>query len=71
MKNIDVIYSKVLAMVNDGINICEALESLKFDRVVFYQSMTEQQRLELKMAKTLNTWYGVGYNMRPTKRKNK
>jgi len=70
-ESFDVIYSKVIAMVEEGCNIYEALITLKVDRVLFYKNMTKQQRLELQMVKTLNTQYGVGYNLSKTPKQKK
>lgn len=53
-------FSKVISMVEDGYNICEALSKLGIDRKLFYANISKQQKSELQMAKTLNTKFGVG-----------
>ena len=54
-------FSKVLSMVEEGINIYEALKVIKLDRTIFYKGLSAQQRVELQMAKTMHTKCGVGY----------
>jgi hypothetical protein len=53
-------FSKVISMVESGETICNTLNKLCIDRGMFYRFITEQQKVELQMAKTLNTKYGVG-----------
>ena len=53
-------FSKVISMVEDGYNIYEALDKLGINRTIFYANISEKQKSELKIAKTLNTKFGVG-----------
>ena len=57
-------FSKVISMVESGENIYEALNKLGINRTLFYRLITTQQKLELQMAKTLNTKYGAGCNFK-------
>jgi ACT domain-containing protein len=52
-------FSKVILMVNDGYNIYEAIKKIGISRSFFYDNITKNQKIELQMAKTLNTKYGV------------
>lgn len=54
-------FCKVIAMAEEGINIYQALKSMKIDRAAFYKGLSPQQRVELQMAKTIHTQFGVGY----------
>ena len=58
-------FPKVISMVESGENIYEALNKIGIDRGLFYRLITKQQKVELQMAKTLNTKYGVGSNFKP------
>jgi len=53
-------FSKVISMVESGENISDAIKKIGIDRAFFYRYITKQQKVELQMAKTLNTKYGVG-----------
>lgn len=57
-------FPKVISMVESGENIYEALNKLGINRTLFYRLITTQQKLELQMAKTLNTKYGAGCNFK-------
>ena len=51
-------FKKIISMIESGYNIVEAVEKLGIDRSVFYQNITQEQRAEVAMAKTLNVKYG-------------
>jgi len=53
-------YPKVLAMVEDGWNISKALEIFGVDRQTFYKNITNDQKIELQMAKTAHAKYEYG-----------
>ena len=57
---INSVYPKVLAMVEDGWNIKHALRILKVNEQKFYANITNNQKLELKMAKTAHAKYEYG-----------
>ena len=57
-------FNKVIAMVEEGLNISEALYKLGVNRGMFYKTISKQQKCLLDMAKTSNTKYGVGSNIR-------
>ena len=53
----DEVYIKVLSMVNEGLNISDALKTLKYDRGIFYQKISKAQKAELQIAKTAQAEY--------------
>lgn len=53
-------YPKVCKLVEEGLTIKQALNTVKIDSSQFYKAITKQQFLELQMIKTVNTIYGIG-----------
>tara|TARA_R110002012_G_scaffold257175_1_gene437389 strand:+ start:227 stop:475 length:249 start_codon:yes stop_codon:yes gene_type:complete len=54
-------YLSVLKLVEDGLNISEAINKFSFTRTTFYKNITELQKQKLYRVKKLNTKYGVGF----------
>lgn len=57
---INLVYKKVIALIEQGSTISGALKKISFDRHTFYKRITPDQKLQLKMATTANTTYGQG-----------
>ena len=53
-------YSAILKLVEDGLNISEAIARFGINRSTFYKKITEKQKQEIYAAKKLHTKYGVG-----------
>lgn len=53
-------YPKVCKLVEEGLTIKQALNTIKIDSSQFYKAITKQQFLELQIIKTSNTIYGIG-----------
>jgi len=60
LKKITEAYPKVCKLVEEGLTIKQALNTVKIDSSQFYKAITKQQFLELQMIKTVNTIYGIG-----------
>jgi hypothetical protein len=54
-------FQKVVSLVGENMSICEAVKIVGFTRQTFYNLLTEKQKVELKMTKTLNTILGRKY----------
>lgn len=57
---INSVYPKVLAMVEDGWNIKHALKIMNVNEQKFYANITNEQKIELHMAKTAHAKYDYG-----------
>tara|TARA_R100001015_G_C4574685_1_gene132145 strand:- start:380 stop:649 length:270 start_codon:yes stop_codon:yes gene_type:complete len=54
-------YLSVLKLVEDGLNISEAINKFSFTSPTFYRNITELQKQKLYRVKKLNTKCGVGF----------
>jgi transposase len=54
-------FQKVVSLVGENMSIYEAVKIIGFNRQTFYNLLTEKQKVELKMTKTLNTILGRKY----------
>ena len=54
-KKFNDVFLKVISMVEDGVNISEALDFINFNRGTFYRNIDSQQKSLLDIAKTCNT----------------
>jgi DNA-directed RNA polymerase subunit N (RpoN/RPB10) len=57
-------FPKVISMIENGLNIFEALDKLGINRSTFYRGITETQKAELQMTKTANAEFGVSWQNR-------
>ena len=60
LANVSSSFSEILKLVEDGINISDAIAKFGIHRATFYRNITESQKQEIYAAKKLHTKYGVG-----------
>lgn len=53
-------YSSILKLVEEGLNISDALAEFGISRNTFYRKITDKQKQEIYAAKKLHTKFGVG-----------
>ena len=54
-------YISVLKLVENGMNISDAIEKIGISRTTFYRNINEQQKAEIYAAKKTHTKYGMGH----------
>ena len=61
MEDINIIFRSVIRLVEEGLGINEALKKINISSQSFYRKISKEQKQLLRISKTANTKYGVGY----------